>query len=106
MKGNPVLNGPVSLLLPQRIVTTLHGVTSQTIPVINLETSHLRMESSFLPKAIPVTGRGGPYGSKLPHVLDSRLTVGGEAAFRVDRLPLQEDSWYLFLLEAESTPGT
>jgi hypothetical protein len=32
-------------------------------------------------KAIPVTGREGPYGcemSKLPHFLDSQLTDGGE----------------------------
>jgi hypothetical protein len=32
-------------------------------------------------KAIPVTGRGGPYDcktSKLPHFLDNRLTVGGK----------------------------
>jgi hypothetical protein len=32
-------------------------------------------------KAIPVTGRGGPYGcetSMLPHFLDNRLKDGGE----------------------------
>jgi hypothetical protein len=32
-------------------------------------------------KAIPVTGREGPYGcetSRLPHFLDTRLTDGGE----------------------------
>jgi hypothetical protein len=32
-------------------------------------------------KAIPVTGRGGPYGcesSRLPHFLDNRHTDGGE----------------------------
>jgi hypothetical protein len=32
-------------------------------------------------KAIPVTGRGGLYGSeisRLPHFLDNRLTDGGE----------------------------
>jgi hypothetical protein len=42
-----------------------------------------------------------------PHFLDNWLTDGGE----VVRLPLrppftpQEDSWYSFLLEAESTSG-
>jgi hypothetical protein len=32
-------------------------------------------------KAIPASGRGGPYGSetsRLPHFLDNRLTDGGE----------------------------
>jgi hypothetical protein len=32
-------------------------------------------------KAVPITGRGGPYGSetsRLPHFLESRLTDGGE----------------------------
>jgi hypothetical protein len=32
-------------------------------------------------KAVPVTGRGGPYGcetSRLPYFLDNRLTDGGE----------------------------
>jgi hypothetical protein len=32
-------------------------------------------------KAIPVAGRGGPYGcetSRLPHYLDNRLSDGGE----------------------------
>jgi hypothetical protein len=41
-------------------------------------------------KAIPVTGRGGPYGcetSRLPHFLYSRLTDGGEAASFTRRPP-------------------
>jgi hypothetical protein len=60
-------------------------------------------------KAIRVTGRGDPQGcemSRLPHFLDYRLTGGGEVV-RPTRRPLftpQEDSWYSFLLEAESTP--
>jgi hypothetical protein len=35
----------------------------------------------YLGKALPITGRGGPLGyetSRLPHFLNSRLTVGGE----------------------------
>jgi hypothetical protein len=62
-------------------------------------------------KAIPVTGRGGPQGSetsRLPHFLDNRLTDGGEVVSQM-RSPAvlysQEDSWYSFLLETESTPG-
>jgi hypothetical protein len=45
--------------------------------------------------------------SKLPHFLDSRLTDGGEVGqpFAPAALHPQEDSWYSFLLEAESTPG-
>jgi hypothetical protein len=34
-----------------------------------------------LAKAIPVAGREGPYGcetSRIPHLLDNRLTDGGE----------------------------
>jgi hypothetical protein len=41
-------------------------------------------------KAIPVTGRGGPYGcemSRLPHFLDSRLTDGGEVVTLTHWLP-------------------
>jgi hypothetical protein len=39
--------------------------------------------------------------------LDNRLTDGGEVVSLTRRPPLypQEDSWYSFLLEAESTPG-
>jgi hypothetical protein len=61
-------------------------------------------------KAIPVTGRDSPQGcetSRLPHFLDNRLTDGGEVVSLTHRPPFTpgEDSWYLFLLEAESTPG-
>jgi hypothetical protein len=38
-------------------------------------------ESKGTGKAIPITGRGGPYGyerSKLPHFLDNRLRDGGK----------------------------
>jgi hypothetical protein len=45
--------------------------------------------------------------SRLPHFLDNRLTDGGEAVSlkrRPAALYSQEDSWYSFLLEAESTP--
>jgi hypothetical protein len=40
--------------------------------------------------------------SRLSHYLDNRLTDGGE----VVSLYPQEDSWYSFSLEAESTPGS
>jgi hypothetical protein len=60
-------------------------------------------------KAILVTGSGHPQGcetSRLSNFLDIRLTDGGEVASLTRRPPLpQEDSWYSFLLEAESTPG-
>jgi hypothetical protein len=40
--------------------------------------------------------------------LDSRLTGGGEVVSltRQSLFKPQEDSWYSFLLEAESTPGS
>jgi hypothetical protein len=45
--------------------------------------------------------------SRLSHFLDNRLTDGGEVV-SLTRLPPftpQEDSWYSFVLEAESTLG-
>jgi hypothetical protein len=62
-------------------------------------------------KANPVTGREGPYGcetSRFQHFLDSRLTDGDEVVSLTRRpggIYPQEDSWYSFLLETESTPG-
>jgi hypothetical protein len=41
-------------------------------------------------KAIPVTDREGPYGcetSRLPHILDNRLTVGGDVVSLTRRPP-------------------
>jgi hypothetical protein len=60
-------------------------------------------------KAIPVTGRESPEGcetSRVPHFLDNRLTDGGEVSLtRRPPFTPQEDSWYSFLLESESTSG-
>jgi hypothetical protein len=58
--------------------------------------------------AIPITGRESPWDcetSTFPHFLHSRLTDGGEVVSLKRRPPftIQEDSWYSFLLEAEST---
>jgi hypothetical protein len=60
-------------------------------------------------KAIPVTGRDSPQGcekSRLPFSFDIRLTDGGKVLSLPCRPPFnpQEDSWYSFLLEVESTP--
>jgi hypothetical protein len=68
------------------------------------------MYSVKISKTIPVTGCGGPYvceTSRLPHYLDNRLTDGGKAVSLTRRPSFnpQENSWYSFLLEAESTPG-
>jgi hypothetical protein len=63
-------------------------------------------------KAIPVTGRGGPYGCetlRLPHF----YTIGSQRwdcqpyapAGQPATLYPQEDSWYSLLLEVGSTPG-
>jgi hypothetical protein len=61
-------------------------------------------------KAIPVTRREVPYcceTSRLPYSLDNRLTDGGEVVSFKRQPPFtaQDDSWYSFMLEAESTPG-
>jgi hypothetical protein len=62
-------------------------------------------------KVIPVTGRRGPQDCetpRLPRILDNCLKDGGEVV-SITRLPPftnQEDSWYSFLLEAESTQRT
>jgi hypothetical protein len=66
--------------------------------------------SSYKRKFIPVTGRGDPQScetSRFPHFLDNRLTDGGEVVSLTRWLPVTPlgDSWYTFLLEAESTPG-
>jgi hypothetical protein len=58
-------------------------------------------------KATPVTGHEDPYGcetSRLSHYLNNRLTGGGEVVILMRRPPftLQKNSWYSFLLEAES----
>jgi hypothetical protein len=45
--------------------------------------------------------------SRLPHVLNNRLTDGGEVVSLTRRqlFTTQEDFWYLFILQAQSTPG-
>jgi hypothetical protein len=61
-------------------------------------------------KIITVTGRGNLQGRetpKLPYFLDNGPTDGGEVVSLTHRphLKPQEDSWYSFLLEPESTQG-
>jgi hypothetical protein len=66
-------------------------------------------QASSVCKSYPIPRRG-TYGcetSRLPYFLENRLTDGGEVV-SLTRLPPftpQKDSWYLFVLEAESTPG-
>jgi hypothetical protein len=45
---------------------------------------------------------------RVPQYLDNRLTDGGKVVSLMRRPPFtpQEGSWYSFLLETESTPGT
>jgi hypothetical protein len=70
----------------------------------------LVLQKKIKSKAITVTGHGSPYSCetlRLPHFRDSQFTDSGEVVSLTRRPPFtqQEDSWYLFLLEAESTPG-
>jgi hypothetical protein len=66
---------------------------------------------SKVSEAIPVTGHGGPYScekSRLPHFLDNQLIDGGQVVSLTHQqaaLYPQDDTWYSFLSEAESTPG-
>jgi hypothetical protein len=59
-------------------------------------------------KTIPVTGREGPQGcetSRFPHFLYNQLTDGGGVSLtRRPPFTPQEDSCFLFLLEANSNP--
>jgi hypothetical protein len=71
----------------------------------------IRFEKVKKGKATPVTDRDGPWGCERlrhPHFLDNRLTDGGEVVSltRRPRFTPQEYSWYSFLSEAESTPGS
>jgi hypothetical protein len=56
-----------------------------------------------------VTDLGGPWGetSRIPHFIDSRFTDRGEVVSltRPPRFTPQENSWYSFLLDIESTQG-
>jgi hypothetical protein len=66
-------------------------------------------------KAIPVTGREGPYGCetpRLPHFLDSRLAGGDEVVGLTRRPPFtpQKDFWHSFCYrlsrpQGHSAPG-
>jgi hypothetical protein len=62
-------------------------------------------------KAVTLTGREDPEvceRSRFPHFLDNRLKDGGKVVNFVRRQPFtpQEVSWYSYLLEAKSTPGS
>jgi hypothetical protein len=66
--------------------------------------------NSLKKEDIPVTGRRGSWDcetSRIPPFLENRLTDGGEVASLMRRPSFtpQEDSWYSFLLEGETTPG-
>jgi hypothetical protein len=86
---------------------------NETLSVMGSECkrNYTKIYHSFIltAKAIPVTGCGGPLGcetSRLPHFLDNRFAVGGEVSLtRRPPFTPQEDSWYSFPFEAETTAG-
>jgi hypothetical protein len=56
-------------------------------------------------KAIPVTGRAGPYGfnmSRIPHFLDSRLTDGGQFVSLMSRSKFTSPGRSLALISVRS----
>jgi hypothetical protein len=71
--------------------------------------SHVQLSQLSRKKDVPKLSRPeGPYGcetSRLPHFLDNRLTDGDKVVSLTRRPPFtpKEDSWYSFLLVAEST---
>jgi hypothetical protein len=61
----------------------------------------------YISKAIPITGRGGLM--VLRRRGSHNRLIGSDEAVSLTRLPpftLQEDSWYLFLLEDVPTTST
>jgi hypothetical protein len=92
--------------IPHCVVSFLVGMG----PLIPEYYLMLKSDKKVKGKAILVTCRWGTKAcetSKLPHFLDNRLTDGGKVVSHTRRPPFtpQEDSWYSFLLDAESTPG-
>jgi hypothetical protein len=92
--GNVCYRSVRNVLVPSRL---LKNTNEQNIWNCNLKS-----------KVIPLTGSGGPYiceTSILSHFLHHRLTDGGETVSLTSRPSFTQNSWYSFLLEAESTPG-
>jgi hypothetical protein len=90
---------------------SMHQNTCQSIQVFLKNIIH---GSTFImtdcPIHIVVTGHESPHGCetlRLPHFLDNMPTDGIKVVSLTHKPPFipQEDSWYSFLLEAESTPG-
>jgi hypothetical protein len=56
-------------------------------------------------KAVPVTGREGPYGcetSRLPHLLDSRIIDGGKVVSLTLRSPFYHSGKFLVLISVRA----
>jgi hypothetical protein len=91
-------NPPVALLLGKESPVPLVQEAGRARS-LRTELCRFIISSTYKGKAIPVTGRGGPYRcekSRLSHFLDNRLTDGGEDSSLTRRPPFtpQEDSWY------------
>ena len=60
----------------------------------------------YIGKAVPLQARRGPGGSKkFPDFVTMAHDGGRVLALSTGRLYARKDSWYSFLLEAETTPG-
>jgi hypothetical protein len=97
-------------------VGTVYGFRPQSLPPPSQFVHHPAIHCHIVKvkkkgKAIPVTGCEGPQGYETSDAstfsLDIRLTDGGKVVSLTRQLSfnLQEDSWYSFLLDGESTPG-
>jgi hypothetical protein len=94
---DPEYGGTTFLRNIDKIHYTIRRQSQKTVIFINLKSI-----------AIPVTRRGSPYGcetSRLPRFPDNRVTVAMSYQPYAPAVLYSEESWYTFLLEAESPQG-
>jgi hypothetical protein len=100
----------VSVYVPRCVQNGLEKLELKiNIPYLNIRYNRTGI-CNKKSKDILVTGLGYPWGCEMlrfPHFLDSRLIDGGKVVSLTPRphFTPQKNSWYSFLLEAESTPG-
>jgi hypothetical protein len=99
-------------IITQPIIRTASKATAICSSELDSTTNELKVQyrKSSTSNIIHVASSWGPYSyetSKFLHVLDNRLTDGGEVVWITCRpcFTSKVDSWYSFLLEVESPQG-